>query len=295
MRLNFNRTVSARVRTKRVFPRPGTPSRSACPPIKRQTSAPSTISLLPTITRPISVRISSKARWNCSTCCVISDIVLLSFSMEGIEIGAYLLAQRYGNMLLVEHAFGLTLAGDHGLVIGGGSAGTIRVSQKLDGEFVALLGTSAENHAVGRMAWRVGMHGEVVNELLQRAGFALSCFTAFAVCDQQVGFGFSGVSHGREVFVTAEEGSPVGRTARKKPKTRCAKPKSRSLLASCQKGQKRLLVKRTYLPPLSHALSEAHAGNLAEKLFEESQLLRVEVLRVLQHFGNLSQLLGGAV
>ena len=56
MRENVSESVSASVRTSIVLPRPGTPSSSAWPPASRQMSTPSTTSLLPTMTLPISSR-----------------------------------------------------------------------------------------------------------------------------------------------------------------------------------------------------------------------------------------------
>ena len=56
MRENVASMHSASVRTSIVLPRPGTPSRSACPPARSVVMTPSTISSWPTIILAISVR-----------------------------------------------------------------------------------------------------------------------------------------------------------------------------------------------------------------------------------------------
>src|SRR6266404_2073687 len=56
MRINSPATARARAFTRSVFPTPGTPSISACPPASSVTSARSMASLCPTITRPSASR-----------------------------------------------------------------------------------------------------------------------------------------------------------------------------------------------------------------------------------------------
>src|SRR5262245_58770372 len=69
MRLNFRSSTWLSVRTRSVLPSPGTPSRSACPPTNRQVKTPWTMSVLPTMTLPISLNTASYslrkswARW----------------------------------------------------------------------------------------------------------------------------------------------------------------------------------------------------------------------------------------
>ncbi len=73
IRWNFRCSASARVRTSRVLPRPGTPSSSTWPPAIRAVSVSSTISRWPTMTLPISRRSASKSERNRSSCCFNSS------------------------------------------------------------------------------------------------------------------------------------------------------------------------------------------------------------------------------
>jgi hypothetical protein len=67
MREKFRLMASAIVFTRRVLPRPGTPSRSACDPASMHTMTPSTTPRLPTMTFPTSSRRAEILDWKRST------------------------------------------------------------------------------------------------------------------------------------------------------------------------------------------------------------------------------------
>ena len=56
MRLKERSSTWLSARTSKVFPKPGTPSNSTCPPANKAVKVPSTIGSCPTMTWPISLR-----------------------------------------------------------------------------------------------------------------------------------------------------------------------------------------------------------------------------------------------
>src|SRR5262249_2510075 len=121
-----------KVRTKRVLPRPGTPSKSACPPTKRHVSTPCTISEWPTMTLAISLWILPYSCRNCSARCCIDcgdDMnVPLCFCFCGVLVSLPFLlsflpnslfrfheaAGKVGGFFLRFRLFGDRLRGDRG-------------------------------------------------------------------------------------------------------------------------------------------------------------------------------------